>query len=254
MLDLPPVGCFDIDETVAGLPMLFSFQKVFAEEEPIAIARPDRGVLGRTVRKGRTLTYFGHAKADLVAFENSCLVAADGPLSFADILADAELGRMKLALLGGCQTGLNPNVGAIHDEYYGLDGAIIAKGCESVISSLWPVAEDSGFLLSWKVLHLVASGQQEAASMLSTAVSWLRSGEWQVELDKILTCGELERCVSRARMTERYKAWAMKSGRMFLEHLRALPSSRFSHPVHWAAWRCSGLGGDLLPDCQPGVE
>jgi CHAT domain-containing protein len=64
----------------------------------------------------------------------------DGPLTVSEIFA-LDLNRTRLVVLSACETGLSKIVKG--DELIGFSRAFIYAGAPSLISSLWPVSDES---------------------------------------------------------------------------------------------------------------
>jgi CHAT domain-containing protein len=83
------------------------------------------------------------------------------------ILHDAP----ELVTISACESGI-PDL-SMHEEYVGFPSALVMAGAKGVISSLWPVPDDSTALLFSKFYELYGRGVP-AATALRSAQIWLR--------------------------------------------------------------------------------
>ena len=109
--------------------------------------------------------------------QRSGLHLADEPLELGR-LRDAQLAAARLVYLSACESGL-ASVWRMPDEFIGLPAGFVQAGAAGVIGSLWPVFDDTAFLISRQFyhLHLDENGTEvlPPAIALRQAQHWLRS-------------------------------------------------------------------------------
>jgi CHAT domain-containing protein/tetratricopeptide (TPR) repeat protein len=100
------------------------------------------------------------------------------PLTVADLLALKAKPHARLAFLSACETGL---IGTkLPDEVVGLASGFLQAGAAGVISTLWPVEEQSTALLVGCFYENWKDGGMEPPEALARAQQWLRdeAGGW----------------------------------------------------------------------------
>ena len=125
---------------------------------------------------GKTHLHFaGHGQHVWDDPTRSCLVLADGPLRLRDILSPAlDVAGAELVTLSACETGLT-DVLSVPDEFVGLPGAFLRAGARAVMSSLWPVEDQSTSMLMQEFYRRLIADGQPAPAALAAAQRWLRS-------------------------------------------------------------------------------
>jgi len=117
--------------------------------------------------------------------ESGLLLAGDEKLLLRDLRA-ARLKGARLVFLSACETGL-AGVLKLAEEFFGLPAGFAAAGAAGVVGSLWPVFDDTSYLLTtqfYSELHDVHGRErQPSAAALQAAQSWLRT----------VTYGDLQR-------------------------------------------------------------
>ena len=94
-----------------------------------------------------------------------------------DDLGVVRMMDMRLVFLSACETGL-AGVLKMTEEFLGLATGFVAAGAAGVISSLWPVFDDTSYLLSTRfydeLLDDRGNERQSPATALRAAQHWLR--------------------------------------------------------------------------------
>jgi CHAT domain-containing protein/tetratricopeptide (TPR) repeat protein len=150
----------------------------FAHAEQV-ILEGARAELEPVLRHLPTATYFHpstHGAHNPWAPRLSALHLANSPLRL-EMLSDIKLDAARLVFLSACETGL-AGVRQAPEEFIGLPAGFVQAGAACVVGSLWPVLNDSAFLMSSKFyeLHLDEDGKERLtpAAALRCAQDWLR--------------------------------------------------------------------------------
>jgi CHAT domain-containing protein len=106
---------------------------------------------------------------------------AEGYLSVAQLYRDADLSGVELVVLSACDTGRALTLWPQIENYTGIDGAFLACGARSVISSLWEVDDLAGLLFS-VALHQALAENASLVQAFARGVQMLRSGRY-LEMD-----------------------------------------------------------------------
>ena len=197
--------------------------------------------LQRLIRDSSCFIYEGHGGADVGPPASAFLMSRDGPLYFEDLLGSNELSTIDIAILNACKTGASLRLKEIRDEYYGVDGALIAAGARSVISTLWPVNDHAAFLIGAKMQFdlLQEDYRRQPGMLLGHCVSWLRNGDWKPYWEAVIR--------PRLMIDTSDLVHIDDKGRVQIENLvnaiDAMAWDEFADPVHWASWKHAGWGG-----------
>jgi len=117
--------------------------------------------------------------------QSGLLLAGKEELRLGDLRA-AQLAGTRLVFLSACETGL-AGVLKLSEEFIGLAAGFVAAGAAGVVASLWPVFDDTSYLLTVRfykeLLDQDGNERQPPAAALRAAQSWLRT----------VTYGELQR-------------------------------------------------------------
>ncbi len=162
---------------------------------------------------------------------------AEGYLSVAQLYRDVDLSGVELVVLSACDTGRAVTRWPQIENYTGIDGAFLACGARSVISSLWEVDDLAGLLFS-VALH---QGLAEGAGLVQAfarGVQMLRSGRY-LSMDGSPEAALLDAVAA---------GW-----REDVNEVR----EELTDPYYWAAFKLSGLLGSqasppATPKQQPG--
>ncbi len=195
--------------------------------------------------KGKTVVHFDcHGISNEQDFMESRLLLASSSLSFEQILDSYSFDRTQLVFLNACQTGHSFNPETLVDEYYGLDGAVLAKGALNVISTFNNVNDCAALLLACKFYGYLHEEKLDVSTALQLAQLWLRDGKWKSD-DRVrllvniigITASKVDSSTSRRLLKSR-------------DELRDFISTRspdtFASEIHWAAWKCSGFGESVI--------
>ncbi|HEX5718453.1 MAG TPA: CHAT domain-containing protein [Thermoanaerobaculia bacterium] len=79
----------------------------------------------------------------------------------------------RLAVLSACRTGVT-NLETGSEEVLNFAAGFLQVGIPGVVSALWPVDDDSTFLLMTKFYHYLLKEEKEPGSALRSAQLWLR--------------------------------------------------------------------------------
>jgi CHAT domain-containing protein len=142
-------------------------------------------------------------------------------LSVARLLRDADLRATELAVLSACDTGRSTTRWPEVHGYTGIDGAFLACGARTVISSLWEVHDLAGLLFS-VALHEALVAGAAPSDAFTLAVDLLRSGRYE-QLDGSTTAEVLDATAPTWRET--------------VEEVGA----DLTDPFYWATFKLSGL-------------
>jgi CHAT domain-containing protein/CBS domain-containing protein len=99
-------------------------------------------------------------------------------LSVGEVQRDLDLNRVELVNLSACESGVSTGLSWSVDRYAGIDGAFLAAGARTVVSTLWPVADVAAFLFSAAFYRALADGRPVWGAY-HDAVSLLRTGEYR---------------------------------------------------------------------------
>ncbi|MFD0328340.1 CHAT domain-containing protein [Streptacidiphilus monticola] len=91
--------------------------------------------------------------------------AADSALTLARVLAEGDFRRTSTVVLATCDSGTHAFTGLGRPQYRSLDGAFLARGARSILSTLWPLADASSPAFMSVFHHVLASA---AARLLLT--------------------------------------------------------------------------------------
>jgi CHAT domain-containing protein len=92
-------------------------------------------------------------------------------IKLGDVLGRVLHDAPELVTISACESGI-PDL-SVHEEYLGFPSALVMAGAKGVISSLWPVPDDSTALLFSKFYALYGQGVA-APTALRSAQLWLR--------------------------------------------------------------------------------
>jgi CHAT domain-containing protein len=149
--------------------------------EPDRVLLEDaRATLPQVLRHLPTATYIHastHGAHHPVLPQRSGLHLADDPLELGR-LRDAQLAAARLVYLSACESGL-AGVWRMPEEFIGLPAGFVQAGAAGVVGSLWPVFDDTAFLIAKRFyeLHLDDGGAEilAPAHALRQAQHWLRT-------------------------------------------------------------------------------
>jgi len=233
-------GYFDFDSLTFGAAGLTLFQHLFQDLKPRLMTRSAKPPL-----QDITLIHFDcHGIAQARDFMESHLVLGDSRLSFREIVEVASLSRTWLVFLNACETGLSMAVQDPAEEYYGLDGAFLAKGALNVISTLAPVPDAAACLLALRFYINVRFRQMDVAIAIRDAQLWLRKGCWKSDQELRALVDVLPLAAESLEST--YLAERVRLSHTALESLLKNGSAeQYADPIIWAQWKCSGFGHNI---------
>jgi tetratricopeptide (TPR) repeat protein len=194
--------------------------EVFTECELIEGSEATLSTVGRAMERFSHWHFACHAAHDLTDPAHSSIVLSDRRLT-GDLLISFP--SAPIIVLSGCETGL-VDILDTPDEFAGLQTEFLYAGAKSVVSSLWPVNDESTMLLMQRFYRVHLSGESTVAAMREAA-SWLRAAP----------AGELADCLKpyRATSPEARTAWRALV-------TRPPDETPYSHPKHWAAMVVTG--------------
>jgi CHAT domain-containing protein len=152
--------------------------------------------------------------------ELAATATEDGFLSVAEIHRDLDCRGCDLVVLSACETGRALAVRQGFENYTGIDGAFLARGARTCVSTLWEVSDLPALLLS-VVLHARLASGAAIRSAFDDAVAVLRRGGPAALPAADPVVGILD---------EVLPDWRSEPG---TAHLR--------HPYDWGAFKLSGV-------------
>ena len=235
------LGNFDLKNLNYGSAGLISFSRLFGDLRPQVVVNPFRANINDRVNGSTFLHFDCHGLSYEDDFMNNRVVLYDGHLTFREVLQDFDCRNMCLVFLNACETGLNLNPDTLLDEYYGLDGAFLAKGALTAISTLAPVFDIAAFLISLRFYLNIRSEHVAISTALQRAQLWLRDGEWKTDplVEKIVhILGE--------NYDNEYVGEKANECALLLEKfLQSAADDFFRHEFFWCQWKCSGFGENV---------
>jgi CHAT domain-containing protein len=193
-------------------------------------ARATEAAVSEHLDFGEEKLFSTHGFSNPVRIEDShVLLRRGGQLRFPDIL-DRRCPAW-LTVLSACQTGIT-NLDDLADESEGLPAAFLLSGSQTVVASLWPVADCSTSLLMQRLhdnLYLPDRGLPKAGA-LQEAQQWLRTRTYD-EVHALLED-------KKQALLQRLAAPEVLAAQFQLlddEH-------PFAHPYFWAPFQCFGAG------------
>ena len=171
--------------------------------------------------------YAGHAHHRGLIVHNEEDQNSTDEYNVEDIFEDFDLTDNSLVTLSACETGMIIPKGP--DEYFGIAGAFISAGAESVISSLWSVPDISTSLLMKKMYSLVIEGYGKAEA-LRAAQLWLKNYKPDENDNTLTRPGDnaVDYCNHERGFQVQSNDWE-----------ETMPSD-YSNPYHWAGFFCTG--------------
>ncbi len=232
--------------SLLSMSMSGMYKSISDKYEGRIFINPSREEVLHILQNSAIFVFEGHAQSSLSNYELSELICRDGGITFKDITSLGCPVPIFLAILNACQTGLTSNVNEIRDEYYGLDGALIAGGAQSVISTLWPVSDQASFLVSAKIQFdlLNGFGREQPGILLPQCVNWLRTGQWKDTWPGIRQHLELD----YSDIPSLYgivDEEALDKNEAFIRSIDSLTADAFKEPFYWAGWKNTGWGGRI---------
>jgi len=205
--------------------------RLFDKPRVLAGPRLAKAAVLENIAYGEEKLFSCHGQFNPVDPTGSCLRFYEDQLALPEVMG-LDLRGTWLAVLSACETALVDLASLGTDEYYGLPAAFLLAGAQTVIGSLWAVAQVSTALLMQRFHgNLYRKGMAKAAA-LAEAQRWLHG----LELE------EAERMLGAKRdelMGVRMAAVDAASAMFALKRLGPRP---FASPVWWAAFQCIGVG------------
>jgi hypothetical protein len=237
------IGNFDIEKLTYGAAGLAMFLYVFNDLKLSLVVNPTREKISRILQK--TLIHFDcHGMVNEQDFMNSHIILHNSVLNFREIIESFDFQNTWLVVLNACYTGLNMNPDVMHDEYYGLDGAFLAKGALNVISTLAPVLDVAAFLIIQRTYFNVRFKRMDVSAALQEAQVWLRDGKWKTDVG----INSFIKFIEKPDISDQeYLSQKLQDCRdAMVTFLRDAPPDYFQDPVFWAQWKCSGFGENII--------
>jgi CHAT domain-containing protein len=184
------------------------------------------------------LHFTGHGRHDIESPLNSELaVAGNDKLTLEDIFL-LNLQNYSLVCLSACETGVTSSQEII-DEYIGLVSGFLAAGAAHVISTLWPVKDESSALLMIEFHRLLRKETLAPAQALNQAQEWLREVTYD-ELSKWYKrlAYELDTIEPGCNRADDFWSLAREAQRKFKDD--GLTAPPYEHPYHWAGFTVTG--------------
>jgi len=187
------------------------------------------------------------------------------PLTVGQLLETYDVGRPRLVVLSACETGLY-DINLNPDEFVGLPAAFMQLGAAGVLSTLWPVADDSTALLMAKFYELHMGDGLAPPAALRRAQAWLRQSsntdlvsyakvaerqgrlQWRhlAEIERGLSAEGLTRSRNRALVQWIAQDAKPKARETKPDSGNAAPTAKrialpYAHPYYWAGFVYTGL-------------
>jgi tetratricopeptide (TPR) repeat protein len=109
--------------------------------------------------------------------ERSALQLADGDLLRPSDLNSEELRSLRLVYLSACETAL-AGAWRAAEEYIGLGVAFVAAGAAGVIGTLWPIFDDTAFLMADRFYELHFGQGEDGRGPLTPAAALREAQKW----------------------------------------------------------------------------
>ena len=155
--------------------------------------------------------YSGHATHDSFIVHDEVDKNKSENKSFNDVVNDFDLSNSFLATMSACEVGMIKLQNNYADEYIGINSALIYAGAPTVISSLWPVQDNSTCLLMRKMYEYLIAGKGKAEA-LTKAQRWLKDPKNKKQHIEMLN----------------------------IDWVHEQPNIDFSRPYFWAGFFCLG--------------
>ncbi|MCB9422416.1 MAG: CHAT domain-containing protein [Ardenticatenaceae bacterium] len=107
------------------------------------------------------------------ALESALYLANDEPLTLNDVMTDLDLNALRLVTLSACETGIT-ELSQLPDEFIGLPAGFMQAGAPGIVSSLWPVDDNSTAILMERFYAFILEDQMPPATALKSAQERLR--------------------------------------------------------------------------------
>jgi CHAT domain-containing protein len=161
---------------------------------------------------------------------------ASGLVSLPALLNQLWLPVCGVAVLSACESGVVKRSAA--DEPLSLPLAFLLAGCQVVLATLWPVRDDSTFLLVGELYRLLVEGTSPADGLVA-AQRWLR------EISPETASTRLEAGLRLLPGLHGEKRTAQAAEALLLRRIEELgrmtPDEHpYEDPDHWAAFICYG--------------
>ena len=159
------------EREVQQLATLFARHSVFVQREATKTRFKE------TANSASLLHVAAHAEVDEVDPMFSHILFSSGPqdtgLLEAREIFQLNLGGVKLVTLSACESGLGKV--SRGEEIVGFTRSFLSAGADSVIASLWPVADDSTEALMTKLYQELAAGRDLGSAMQAAQIDVLRN-------------------------------------------------------------------------------
>lgn len=159
------------EREVQQLATLFATHAVFVQREATKTRFKE------TANSASLLHVAAHAEVDEVDPMFSHILFSSGPqdtgLLEAREIFQLKLGGVKLVTLSACESGLGKV--SRGEEIVGFTRSFLSAGADSVIASLWPVADDSTEALMTKLYQELAAGRDLGSAMQAAQIDVLRN-------------------------------------------------------------------------------
>lgn len=146
--------------------------------------------------------------------------SGSGRLSVAQILREGDFRSAQLVNIAACDSGQSFSSPMAVQNYTGIDGAFIARGARSTLSSLWPVRDEAS-------LFFMASFYSAISGGLSVDMAYKRAADM---LRNKAYLGHVDPAIEVA-LTTASPDWRTQLVNCDYD---------LSHPFFWGAFKCSG--------------
>jgi CHAT domain-containing protein/tetratricopeptide (TPR) repeat protein len=158
--------------------------------------------------------------------------AAQGWLTLGEIFERVHLSRAPIVVLSACESGIS-KIEQSHDEYIGLPAGFLYAGAQTVVSSLWRVADPAVELLMRRMTEHLARGER-ISEALRIAQQWLRTLQRDAAMVEIAAMLQTK---ESSPVTDE-----MENVLQEFPILRIAEAYPFANPYWWAGFTINGLG------------
>jgi len=222
--------CVDAAELGTGGQCELDYYRDVFGEHPDATIVTDAHLIPTDFSEYYFLLWSSHARSNPTTWRDSALYFGQTKISATQILENWFLRNVRVALLMGCETGVDLAIDEAVDEYFGLEAAIQIAGASTVVSTMWKVRDTLAAFLTIFVSQGLASGIPVGRSLRS--LRFLLMGHtWRQEVEKVYRQTVQSQELSEDRKRKRLK---------WVSPLLDLPSNEFQGVSNWWVFRNMG--------------
>ena len=192
--------------------------------------------------RGKAIWHFAtHGKFDMTIPKKSSLKLGETDLlTLEKLLETTGIGSPRLVILSACETGLY-DLKALPNEFIGLPSGFLQAGAAGVISTLWPVGDESTALLMGKFYEAYIGESLSPSAALQKAQLWLKTAthedliqsltQWETGENSFIIRGELERIKNQLRTAIATRGLGRENPQLNIS--KKYP---YSSPRHWSGF------------------